>query len=1284
MFERLATATPEAPVALGRYDVLRRLGGGGMGTVYEGRDRERNTPVAVKTLLALDPTAGVQLKREFRTVADLAHPNLGVVYELACEEGLWFFAMELIDGVDFRHWARGPRRDARSAAAAATTELKSQTPAVQREAATDPQASRAQLEAEAVTLPVRDFDALHAAFAQLVEGILALHRADLWHGDVKPRNVLVRSDGRVVVLDFGLARPVGHRSVTATSGTPAYMAPEQLIGGRVGPQSDWYALGTMMYEILTGRLPFGSGRDPVALYESKTLSPPPAPHLLNTEIPRELSDLCVRLLAPEPEHRPSGEELSAFFTGAPSRAPLATKRASTGLVGREHEFEVLTRAHALSRAGHCVLTHVHGPSGIGKSAVVRSFLAAAEAAGTIVLRGRCYERESVPYNAFDGIVDELATHLVRMGPDAASALPEWTPELAQVFPVLASVPAVASAALRAPVEDGRELRRRALTALRELLVDLSQRSSLVLWVDDLQWADADSAQLLESITRYSGRCSLLLLLSFRSADAASNDVLRDHFSAAASRVAAKQLVDLAIGPLPRAQAERLAQSILEQLGAELPLTRVRDVAREAGGVPFFVEELCRYVAAADGAERDIHVSLDDAVASRLGQLSEAQRRLVEVVSVSDSPVAQSIAFEAAGMGADALPALLALRNASLLSCDGPGAQDLVSTYHDRIRESALAALDPATRCQRHLALGRALATAGVNRDAGPWIFDATRHLEAGAPALRDPDERLRAAELHRRAGKAARRAAAFPLAFARFEAGIALLPSDAWRSHYDLALDLHAGAAQAAYLSSEWAALDERVADVKSHGRTTMDQLPAWEAQIDALVGRHEYLAAVDVGMQALELLEVHLPRDPQQEDIVAVAVSTLTALQRIGAEGLEALPDVDDPVVAAAIRIQVRVSPAAYFGKPTLLPVIAANLVNTSIERGLSVGTPYALALFGIVLNTMGQYPVAHEFGQLAIRLIDRWDDRSLEAATRHVVLNLVCPWMVPLKSILEPLREVFDIGRRLGDLEYASYAAHGYTHNAMYVGRPLAPLLEEALALGDQMRALGQVNAVHVHAPFEQLLKAWTGRLEDSSRLNDATFDEDEELALAAEQGSRSGTFILRFVMGLGRFHFGHARDASACFEVAREYLDAAPSVWHMPILHQFAPLAAWEAWPELSEAERSALRPKLEASLAALQALSGHAPVNFAHRVSLVEGALSAIDGDPVRALGRFELAVRQASDADWVSDIALAKELAARVHDDPSARRQLLEDARRRYAAWGATAKAARLDARLATI
>ncbi len=793
----LDAATPDAPVSLGRYDVVGRIGRGGMGAVYDAVDRERGTRVALKTLTAGDAAAGVSLKREFRVVADLTHENLAPVYELASDRGIGFFTMQHVDGVSLTEWARGRTHDDQADATdvplsrthaspdQASSTLKS--PGVAPPPAIDELLTRRSDPAGAMDLdlplppgtrasaPSRDMDEIRRAFAELVCGVAALHDAGLRHGDIKPANVLVRADGRVLLVDYGLVRPVGagREARTSSGGTPTFMAPEQFGDSEIGPEADWYAVGATMYCVLTGSLPFGA-TSLLDLYLKKTSQLPPPPHELVPTLPIALGETAMALMNPDPKRRPGRDDLLRVFGPGEANdtasissdlARLPTRQARRGhFVGRDSELLLLEHAYGAARAGRATVVHTHGPSGIGKSALLTSFLGAvAEVDAAIVLRGRCYERESVPYKGFDRIVDDLSERMQRMPVDEVeSLLPDWAGELGRSFPALAAVPAIAArAAGKHVAHDALELRRRSWVALRELLVALRRRSPLVLAIDDLQWADEDSAGLLAALLSAeaeSSRPALLVVVLYRPQEAAANRALDAYFEIAAKLTAEGRLVDVPLLGLVGAEAEDLARAALRDAGAPESERRARFLAKEAGGVPFFIEELAHYLRN-HPPEEDGYVSVETAIRARVDALPHDQRALVELVAVAANPVPQTILFEAAGLDQGALAALLSLRSASLVSSVGASAGDAVSAYHDRIRECVVAMLDVATRLERHLALGRALARR--HRDARGWIFDAVRHLGAAATLIGEPAERLEVARLHAEAGERARDAAAF-------------------------------------------------------------------------------------------------------------------------------------------------------------------------------------------------------------------------------------------------------------------------------------------------------------------------------------------------------------------------------------------------------------------------------------------------------------------------------------------------------------------------------------------
>ncbi|HEY0986244.1 MAG TPA: serine/threonine-protein kinase, partial [Kofleriaceae bacterium] len=349
----------EAPLHTRRFQIVRWLGAGGMGVVFEALDVRRGTRVALKRVRRLGPEALLRFKTEFRALQDLRHPNLVRLDELICDRDQWFFTMELLDGVDFLAHVGAPAARA-ELAVAGTLE----------DGATDPEpwGGRAPRDGAEAAPPARErrwFDEarLRAALAQLVQGVTALHAAGKVHRDIKPSNILVTREGRVVLLDFGIIADVRHGPDSHAAGTPLYMAPEQTDVCGIAPAADWYAVGLVLYEGLTGRLPFGAS--PYEALALKKRIEPPAPATLAPGVPVDLDRLCMDLLRIDPCERPDGSEVLRR---------LSVRTVEPGprgrFVGRARELEDLERCFAAVEGGAAHTLLVHGESGAGKTALV--------------------------------------------------------------------------------------------------------------------------------------------------------------------------------------------------------------------------------------------------------------------------------------------------------------------------------------------------------------------------------------------------------------------------------------------------------------------------------------------------------------------------------------------------------------------------------------------------------------------------------------------------------------------------------------------------------------------------------------------------------------------------------------------------------------------------------------------------------------------------------------------------------------------------------------------------
>jgi eukaryotic-like serine/threonine-protein kinase len=634
-----------------RFRVVRRLGSGGMGVVYEVHDAVRDELVALKTLRRTGAADFYRLKREFRGLADVTHPNLVCLYELIVEDERCFFTMELVKGVSFIEYLRGTDRRQRFD------------------------------------------DRIAPALQQLIAGVSALHQQGKLHRDIKPSNILVTPDGRVVILDFGLiAELLPHRAADRVfvGGTPAYMAPEEALGATPSEAGDWYSVGVTLYEALTGALPFGGSMPDLLL--RKCTSDPLAPADI-ANVSANMSAVCMGLLSRSPAQRLSGREALRRLVQDLAPPVLENSPAparDTPFVGRRHQLHVLNDAFDAVRSARPAVVSVHGPSGIGKSALVQRFLRlTGEEAHAVVLSGRCYENESLPYKALDGVVDDLSGYLRSVSRQHVEDLmPRDVPALARVFPVLLQVDAVRRKHRdqEQVTENLTDLRRRAFEALRELLRRLADRQPLVIWIDDLQWADEDSVVLLEELLRPPGQPAMLTLLCFRSEEEAAKPFLQALLDREGDDVRSA----ISLDPITEDEAHALIRALLPDDSALTEHER-RRMTFEAGGSPFVLEQLARYASVhveARGQGPTFSAMFD----ARLGALSADARRFLETLAICGRPMSPDIICDACGITRERQSLVMMLRSSRFIRSSG--SSEWVETYHDRIRQELAAQVAP--------------------------------------------------------------------------------------------------------------------------------------------------------------------------------------------------------------------------------------------------------------------------------------------------------------------------------------------------------------------------------------------------------------------------------------------------------------------------------------------------------------------------------------------------------------------------------------------------------------
>jgi hypothetical protein len=858
----------------GRYQLVRLIGRGSGADVFEACDRRLGATVALKRFREASAESLLRLKGEFRLVAGVHDPGLVRLYDLVIDGTLGFFTMELIDGVTIADHAGAVGIDD--------------------------------------TLPV---------LARVADAIAVLHHHGLLHRDLKPANILVARDHSVRVLDFGLSGRLGG----PLAGTLAYMAPESIAGEAATTASDWYAFGAVMYEVLTGRVP-ASG--PVAeLVMRKSRRRFPSPRELTPRIPHPIGELIWSLLAPDPRDRPDHGAI-ADALGSTRRA--AVTRMPVALFGRDDELAWLSAQLAGARSGRTTAVLIEGSSGIGKSSLVRTFLDGAEPRSCLVLRSAARPQESVPLRAVDAIVDGLVDELRALPPgeraDLIASLPRSLVRSFPVFGVLDDGERAEQAGV-----DAAAARREAQAALAELVARLCGRRPVVMWIDDIQWADDESLLLLQRLATARADTQLLIVLAGRGPQRTA-----EHPWVAT-------LERRALGPLSEAASRALidARARAHPLGPDAT-SRAIEAAR---GNAFLLEFFARH--AGEGSQPyDVRTAL----VSALGALDADARALFECVALAQHPlplacVGRVIADRSQLRG-----------HASRLSADGLISIDeleRVSPYHDAIREFADASLDDGTRRSRHTALATALVESGMPIE---WQIP---HLEGSGRSAAAGDAALTAA-------RDASRRYAFEIAATYYTKALALGEFPA--------------AARAAIL-------DELASNLASAGRGR----EAAEHYATAAAA-YTSLGQPEAALVTMQRSAVALLRSGRIDDGRTALAATLRSMgERLPASPvlaavIETVRLAFSPrnVVREAIPTQLRLRLETLWTSATSLPmydpVLANALTLRFVRRALRAGEPRwvirALALEAAFLAALGgryRRKARARMAELRTRLLDR-----------------------------------------------------------------------------------------------------------------------------------------------------------------------------------------------------------------------------------------------------------------------------------------------------------------------
>ncbi len=1199
-----------------RFQLRRELGRGGMGIVFEAFDHERRQPVAIKMLHHSDGETIFRLKREFRSLSEIAHPRLISMYELLCHEGDWFFTMELIqDGrtfVEYLNPSAAPSVVDESSATVDLGTIEAQLHFASRVSADRPAAPR--------RISVDDLARVLEAFRQLAQGVDALHSQRKLHRDLKPANVLVRADGSVVILDFGLVihalnqpkRLVEGERISLSdnssssgsddsfAGTVHYMAPEQASGLPLTEASDWYAFGAMLFEALSGQLPFDGV--PIEIMRGKLQREAPPLATLVDGIPPALASLCTALLRRDPALRPRAAEiLTALGAGADlPAAPAAPDQPP--FVGRDQHLGQLRTALEQSRLAP-VIAHLHGRSGSGKSALMRHFLdSLATQERVLIFRGRCYEQESVPYKSIDGLADGLALWLAQCPEsEQRTLLPPDAHAFARIFPILRRVPAILEAVEKAAVtRDLADLRVKAFHALGELLRRIGERYRLVLCIDDLQWGDAEGLEMLGVALRRPA-VHLLLLVTYR------DEAVHTSPSLAALRRMEEQhpgltVADLPVEPLSRDESIALIRALLPEASA----ADFDAIVRQAGGNPFFVQELARHRNTAQSSVSE----LDEILWSRISGLPEAERELLETIAVSGQPIRLVYARESSGLAGLPPQVLTSLRMHHFVRSNGTGLRDEVETYHDRIRETVLAHMPGERRTARHASLAFCLEASGEATSDTLAV-----HFESGAqPAKAGHFYELAARE------------SAQALAFARAE--------EFYR--------------KAAALSPDLAART-RIAECLVHLYTDLARFPE----------------AYAAGREALLVLSLNIPARFHPPSFALDLLRNRMLMRNRAIASILDLPAATDERHIARTRLLAALGKAAFQIRPELCIQVLLKLVNACIVSGNTQDCAIGYMAVGAIFfgGILRRYQTGYEYGQIALKLVERYSAERIRAEVHFVVGYFGISWRRPAREAEDLWEVAQSAGLSTGDLFHLGCASCAAVMSKFMRGAPLDQVAASAAG------ALAVLERFHLQEPRSAVLAI----------RSTVEFLCDPEAATRSPEPSPAN---------FGSRHLAHyavllqlqreylAGDYTAAMQTAKRseaYLADSRGMLHSTEHFLYASLARLALLHSRKVASRALPLAQIHRTVRCFQRWALGAPENFGAKAILLRAEWLSAAGRDTEAVAEFSRSVETGLRYNQAHIAGLASHLKASVEGRlgrQAAQRNSTREAAHHYTRWGA--------------
>lgn len=1174
----------------------------------------------------------------------------------------------------------------------------------------------------------------------ICDALEKIHAENIVHKAINPSNILYeRKTGQVKIIDFSSAGYLSNENYiiednNIVEGSLYYISPEQTgrMNRTIGYGSDFYSLGIIFYEMLTGKVPF-QAKDPMEIIYSHVAKEPESITKTNADVPKAVSDIVVKLIAKNPEDRyksASGlkkdlERCLEQIENNSNESFELGKYDFSGefyipqkLYGREKEIQGLIKSFDRVTKGAAELFLIAGAPGIGKSVLVQKICNSVQQKQGYFIQGKFEQfQNDTPYSAIIQALDNFINQLLL---ESTRKLETWKQCILKavgnngqvIVNLLPSLELIIGKQSTIPELGAVETQNRFNLVFENFMQIIADKEHpLVMFIDDWQWADYASLNFIKMMMTNKSNKHLLVVGAYRDND---TKLLGPIMSLIDEMIQNKTMVStINLKVLQKNDVQLFLEDTLVSLNQDL--IRFQELAGcicdKTEGNPFFVKQFLRSLYdlkylwfdhnlikwcfdIEEIKKLNITENVLDLLDSKISKLNSStiewlkygacmgnQFDLGTLSLVHDKPkelILNSLK-EAEKVG------LIYTINSEKMQ-QQPG-NIKIKFVHDRVQQAVYSMISEDEKCIIHSQLGQFYLKNYADLNKSEQLFEIVRQLNAGSKIITDELEKVKLAQLNLKAGIIAKKSSAYNSAYLYFNEGIKLLSNSSWQDFYDLTLQLHSEITEAAYLISDYIMMDKFAEIVMQNATSLTDKISIYKIKIDAYQAQLNLKEALNTGISVLKLMGIDINIEPTQADVEKAFRGAWEAISGLKVEDLLNLPQMEDQAKIGAMQILLSTISATYKAAPMLTPIIVCKMVEMLIQYGNVPFAPAVYSFYSFILcastsnvelgDELEKYvDLGYKLGRVSIKLVENENMKTLKTMVMQVDNVVVKHWKEHLKSTFKPFIEGYWNGVENGNFEYGGYCLAMHDKNLFYAGEKLEVIEKEIGMNIKKLENIKQGLCVNYENIFGQLVQNIQGKSKNSVILIGDFCDEKEMITILQGIGDIAGIAFLFLSKMMLNYYFENYIDAIEDGKKAEEHLGGLAGMIDNAIFYFYDSLARLSVHLTLTEEDQDKNLAIVNKNQARMHTWSKFAPMNFLHKFYLVKAEICRVTGKIHEASECYDKSIELAKENEYLNDEALAYELAGKFYLNDGIEETAkiyFREAQNKYQLWGAVAK-----------